>query len=169
MGEWLYYVAVGVATAAFVAWLAYIARREDAVYRDGWDYLTWPRPVRFVAVLAGAVLAFGLFLEFRSSLFRGGTTDWVEWSIIVALMLLFGFLNYLVFFYRLRWNEHFIETRHPLGGTRLIPWEDIVPFSHIALADSHYVKAKRGGRIWFFEIMVGFDDFWDEIDERVAL
>lgn len=44
-----------------------------------------------------------------------------------------------------------------------------MPFSHVALADSHYVKAKRGGRIWFFEVMVAYDHFWEEIDGRVAM
>ena len=65
---------------------------------------------------------------------------------------------------RVLWNDHEIRSRGVI-----IPWEELQGANFLGAAQAYQLTGAKGQKIWIYQAMTGFPEFWKKVEELLAL
>lgn len=152
----------GFAGALLVGSLVAFSARQAPRKAKGVRLLSWPAGMRWgVALMLPGSLAIAWMAAQAQPSQRTTAT-------IVAGCFVLGaiYLAYCVFLYRVWWTKEGIGSWHMLGGSRFVPWSDVVEARYVESVQAFYVKG-GGKRVWYSPMQSGISHLHRYIKTRV--
>ncbi len=161
-------VLLGLIGALLTPWFMNLfSGREKAARRtDGYKVLEYPLALRLLSLILGLACLGGAVLAFWDpGKFHPALLPW-----LIPCLVLGGLSNVTVYHLLGRasvfWSEHNLKGPDAFSRSVEMTWQEVVSVEYVDWAMGFRLRNERQESIWFSSLMIGFDEFIEEIKAR---
>lgn len=165
------FVAINVGAATLGAILIALAARpaRDDTRGEG--------GLRIVEVGAGMKFVSAVVLVIAGTMFVALTIFWPDdpedmpyaVAVLAILVLVGSSFSYLLFVFRISYDDNFIHVNTLIHRNRRIPWTSVVAVDYSELWLGWRIRTSAGVRFWVYSYHAGYTEFLQTVENRISM